>query len=1175
MSPGVTGVSNSITVTSAAATHFVVSAPSSEPAGAPFVATVTAVDSFGNTATGYIGTVHFTSTDSQGLLPSDSTLTNGVGFFPVELKTAGIQSLVATDKAVPSVAGSTLITINPLSATAFTVNAPSSVTQGNGFTFAVAAVDSFGNAATSYSGTVFFTSTDLAASLPASSTLVNGAGLFTAQLRTTTSTQTISAADTVNVNMNGTSAPITVASATATHFSIIAPSSAVAGNTITYTLTALNQFNSVATAYTGTVVLSSTDAQAAFPFSTPLPGGQGFFTTMFKTAGNQTITADDSGNANINGTSNTITVTTAAMSSFAVTAAPASLTAGGTTNITVTAKDPFNNTVASYNGTVHFTSSDIQATVPFDSTLNNGTGIFMGTILRTSGIQTVTATDISTNFNGTSNGITVTAAATTHFVASAPSPVSAGASLSLTVTAKDQFGNTTPGYTGTVHVTTSDSAGTLPADNTLTAGSGSFTVTLRTAGPQTLTATDTSNGSITATANVSVVAGAATHFTVTANPTSVGAGGAATFTVKVLDSFNNLATNYLGTVGFTLTDPLATAPANYTFVSGDAGVHAFSVTLKTVGNQTLTAKDTGNAAVNGTSNAVTVTAGAATHFAVVAPSTTAAGSLFLFSVTALDQFGNVASSYGGTAHFSSTDTNPATNLPLPATLPSGSSSFAAILTKAGVQTLTAADQSNAGINGSATITVNALGAAKFTVSTPTSIAAGTPFNVTVAAQDLYGNPVPNYLGTVKFATSDPAAVPPVVLPANYHFVGADNGVHIFAGGATLITAGNQSVTATDTTSSSIAGTAAISVTAAAATHFSVVASLASISSGTSDTLTITAQDQFNNTAAGYLGTINFTGTGGASFHPASYTFGPADGGTHVFVNDDTENTVGTQTVTATDSLTSSITGSNTISVTAGTATHFTVIAPAVTTAGNAFNITVTALDGGNFLAVGYTGTVKITTSDGQAVLPPSSVLTNGIGVFTLTLKTAAVQTVTAADSINGSITSGPQNITVVAAGVTHLTLNGIPTSLPTGGAVNFTVTALDRFNNVATNYAGTVKFTTTDIQALPPANYTFVAADAGIHSFSVTLKTAGTQTVTATDAATSSITATSNAITVTSSHDHFVVLVNPSSGLAGSGYAILVTAYDNTTNNYDPSYSGPGHPCPPRTPRPCYRRSRS
>ena len=48
---------------------------------------------------------------------------------------------------------------------------------------------------------------------------------------------------------------------------------------------------------------------------------------------------------------------------------------------------------------------------------------------------------------------------------------------------------------------------------------------------------------------------------------------------------------------------------------------------------------------------------------------------------------------------------------------------------------------------------------------------------------------------------------------------------------------------------------------------------------------------------------------------------------------------------------------------------------------------------------------------------------------------------------------------------------------------------------MATGYRGTVTFTSSDSQAGLPANYSFGAGDDGTHTFSVTLKTAGTQSI--------------------------------------------------------------------------------
>ena len=67
--------------------------------------TVRALDQFNNTATGYTGTVHFTSTSQQALLPPDDTLINGFRTFGADLQTVGNQTITATDTVNPSITG--------------------------------------------------------------------------------------------------------------------------------------------------------------------------------------------------------------------------------------------------------------------------------------------------------------------------------------------------------------------------------------------------------------------------------------------------------------------------------------------------------------------------------------------------------------------------------------------------------------------------------------------------------------------------------------------------------------------------------------------------------------------------------------------------------------------------------------------------------------------------------------------------------------------------------------------------------------------------------------------------------------------------------------------------------------------------------------------------------------
>jgi len=301
---------------------------------------------------------------------------------------------------------------------------------------------------------------------------------------------------------------------------------------------------------------------------------------------------------------------------------------------------------------------------------------------------------------------------------------------------------------------------------------------------------------------------------------------------------------------------------------------------------------------------------------------------------------------------------------------------------------------------------------------------------------------------------------------------------------------------------------AITVPAGLATHFTVSAPAAATAGTAFNNLVVTALDANNDTVTGYGGTIHFTSTDGASALPANATL---TNGAGTFSA--TLNTPGNQTITATDTVTVTITGvSGTIAVSGGPATHFTVTAPAAATAGTAFNnLVVTALDANNNTATAYAGTVHFSSTDGAAALPANATLINGTGTFSAILKTTGNRTITAADTISGSITGTTGTITVTAGPATHFTLTA-PAAATAGTAFNnLVVTALDANNNTAAAYAGTVHFTSTDGAAALPANATLTN---GTGTFSVTLNTIGNQTITATDTVTAGITGTSGLIAV-------------------------------------------------------------
>jgi autotransporter-associated beta strand protein len=84
-------------------------------------------------------------------------------------------------------------------------------------------------------------------------------------------------------------------------------------------------------------------------------------------------------------------------------------------------------------------------------------------------------------------------------------------------------------------------------------------------------------------------------------------------------------------------------------------------------------------------------------------------------------------------------------------------------------------------------------ATQYLVSARHRTEAGLPFDVTVTALDPDGNIVNTYAGTVHFTSTDPQAQ----LPDDYTFTQDDNGVHTFAGGATLFSGGPQAIFVTD------------------------------------------------------------------------------------------------------------------------------------------------------------------------------------------------------------------------------------------------------------------------------------------------------------------------------------------------------------------------------------------
>jgi uncharacterized repeat protein (TIGR03803 family) len=133
-------------------------------------------------------------------------------------------------------------------------------------------------------------------------------------------------------------------------------------------------------------------------------------------------------------------------------------------------------------------------------------------------------------------------------------------------------------------------------------------------------------------------------------------------------------------------------------------------------------------------------------------------------------------------------------------------------------------------------------------------------------------------------------------------------------------------------------------------------------------------------------------------------------------------------------------------------------------------------------------------------------------------------------------------------------ISGFPATATAGTASTFTVTVQNPDGTADTGYTGTVHFTSTDPQAGLPADYTFTAADAGVHTFTATLKTAGTQAINATDTA-HSVNPGGITTNVTAAAASHLVITGPSTAQPGVAFSLRVFAFD-AYGNLATGYTG-------------------
>ncbi|MBJ6759422.1 Ig-like domain-containing protein [Myxococcaceae bacterium JPH2] len=811
--------------------------------------------------------------------------------------------------------------------------------------------------------------------------------------------------------------------------------------------------------------------------------------------------------------------------------------------------------------TVHVEVSGEGNTVTQPGAKTDAQGVTHASVVSTrAGVKTVTASvdaEGGAVVLGAHPTVTFVAprAVSLAFTASALSATAGGLMSGLEVAVRDAQGRTVVGATDAVTLSLSAGPGGAALEGTLSAhavdGVARFSeVLLKKAGTGYVLKAEATGLTAATSPSFEVAPGAAAKLVVTDVPAVVTAGAAQSARVTLRDAYDNVATNYVGTVGVSSSDAGASLPAAHVFTATDAGQFTFTgIVLKRAGEQNLAFRDAALSALVSVQD-VRVSSGPAAQlaFAHVASQVSVHAALGLVEVVLQDAYGNRAAA-----------STPAVTL----ALAQAGGSLGGVVTVAPVDgvasftTLSIPDEGRFQLRATAPGLQAATSAEVVVVddvppSRPVLALAGSTTTSVTVTWTAVGDDADQGRATsqeLRYSTApiDSAAAfnaaTPVAVGAPAAAGSAESAV------ISGLTAGQNYHVALRVTDNQ--GLSARSASLAVSTQDPQVSQIAFVTQpvdGTSGTaladVRVALQDSSGATVTKATSAVTLSLTGQSSFPAVTQT---AVNGVATFSGLRVD-TAGSYTFTATSGSLPAVT-SQSFTVRAGAAVSLSLVglvAPVI--AGASQSVEVTVKDAAGNVATGYTGTVHFTSTDAQAVLPANFTFSSadaGHKVFSgVTLKTAGSQTVTATDTVNAALTAS-LTVEVSSSGGQSVTLEGLPSTVVAGSARSLTVTVRDSYGNISSDYAGTVHFTSTDAQAVLPADAAFMPGDAGRKVFpGVVLKTAGSRAVTVTDVANAALSGSASTVVEPGPAASLTLAVANASPVSGAPVSATVTARD-------------------------------
>ena len=297
----------------------------------------------------------------------------------------------------------------------------------------------------------------------------------------------------------------------------------------------------------------------------------------------------------------------------------------------------------------------------------------------------------------------------------------------------------------------------------------------------------------------------------------------------------------------------------------------------------------------------------------------------------------------------------------------------------------------------------------------------------------------------------------------------------------LTRAGTFTVVA-DTGIALVAGTATLTVTAAAADHVELALSADRVAAGTAVRATSRVVDAYGNT-------VTATAPALATTAPQGFAAPLVDEGVAAAVA--TVTTAGSYTVTATDPASQAVPASLSLTVVPGAPVDpdFIAVTAGPHRAGDDVVVTYALKDA--FGNVNTSLPVTVTTS-----APGAFIDDDGRGTITLSDITLAGTYTVRGRAAGTGLDDDIETLVVTAAAADHVVLSTSDALVQAGTAVRAVARVVDRFDNVVTDTVPTV-----EIDA--PQAFGAPLVDGGVATANVTVTTAGSFTITASDPASS------------------------------------------------------------------------